>query len=189
MSHDDTIDLWRRFRSMDAEATGKLYEMHGPELRSFLRRHGATPEDVDDLVQNVFLKVLMKDVRPEAGTLRGYLFVAAKNEWRQQWRRRNKLSDWRRRARAEAAATPPPLVPEQSILEIHEIVRQVYENDFTSYQCDVFRRVYSGWTVTQIAIDLGRSEPAVRQQRYLIRKKVRSRLDPEAPSGEREGSK
>lgn len=189
MSHDDTIDLWQRFRSMDAEATGRLYEEHGPELRSFLRRHGATPEDADDMVQDVFLKVLMRDVKPESETLRGFLFVVAKNEWRQLWRRRNRHADWRRKARTDAAANPPPLVSEPSILEIHEIVRRVYENDFTSYQRDIFLRVLSGWTVTQIAIDLGRSRPAVRQQIHLIRNRVRARLDPLAPSGEKEGSK
>jgi RNA polymerase sigma-70 factor (ECF subfamily) len=68
-------DLLRRVASGDVEALGALYDRHARALLAFARR-AASPEDAEDIVQNVFLRALSCAERfdPAAASARPWLF-------------------------------------------------------------------------------------------------------------------
>ena len=60
-------------------AITQLVEKHELELRRFLRSSLPNAEDVDDVVQDVFCRVLRDDRALEATVPRAYLYKVARN--------------------------------------------------------------------------------------------------------------
>lgn len=82
-------DLLARFRAGDPEAFGELVEAMGPRLKGFYLRMGASEAVAEDLVQEVFLRVLQRSGRYRAsGRLDAYLLRIARNLWVDSRRRR-----------------------------------------------------------------------------------------------------
>ena len=83
----------RQTRSEDSDrALSELCESYWYPLYAFVRRQGHGPDDAADLTQGYFAKLLekeyLKDVRPEIGRFRSFLFASLKhylyNEWDRQ---------------------------------------------------------------------------------------------------------
>jgi len=55
------------------------YLSHSPELRNFLAKHVNNPSTVDELVQDVFLKIFKGAKRNSVEKPRAYLFAVARN--------------------------------------------------------------------------------------------------------------
>jgi len=86
-------DLLARFRAGDSSAFGELVEAMGPRLKGFYLRMGATEAIAEDLVQEVFLRVLQRSGRYRpAGRLDAYLLRIARNLWVDRQRRREPAS-------------------------------------------------------------------------------------------------
>lgn len=75
----------------DREAQARLYQTYLYPLYAYFRRRGATPEDAEDLVQDLFLKLLsgdgLRDLAPEKGKVRTWLLRCACNHWLDQAKR------------------------------------------------------------------------------------------------------
>jgi RNA polymerase sigma-70 factor (ECF subfamily) len=71
--------------SADVEALARLY---APALRRFFQRRIAEPADLDDLVQEVFLRLARRGDLAGVGNLEGYVFQTAANILRDRARRR-----------------------------------------------------------------------------------------------------
>lgn len=71
-----------RYRAGDSTAFDELVGDMGPRLKGFFLRQGAQPSTAEDLVQNVFVRVLqsLPRYRP-SGQLEGYLLRIARNLW------------------------------------------------------------------------------------------------------------
>ncbi len=67
----------------DLDAQARLYQTYFYPLYAYFRRRGATPEDAEDLVQDLFLKLVadhgLEGVAPEKGRMRTWLLRCAKN--------------------------------------------------------------------------------------------------------------
>ncbi len=65
------------------EALGKLYLKYWYPIYAFIRRHGSTPHEAEDLTQEFFYRVLQRDwlanVHPAKGKFRSFLLVCVKN--------------------------------------------------------------------------------------------------------------
>ena len=65
------------------KALEALCEAYWPPLYAFIRRQGNSPEDAADLTQGYLVQLLekgvLKDLRPEAGRFRSFLFVSVKH--------------------------------------------------------------------------------------------------------------
>ena len=93
-----------RYRAGDSAALDELVEGMGPRLKGFFLRQGAQPTTAEDLVQNVFVRVLQSLPRYQpSGQLEGYLLRIARNLWIDHRRRSGRVhSD------AEPAERPDP---------------------------------------------------------------------------------
>ena len=75
-------DLLVRYRSGDSAAFDELVEGMAPRLHGFFLRQGAEPATAEDLVQNVFVRVLQSMARYQpSGQLDAYLLRIARNLW------------------------------------------------------------------------------------------------------------
>jgi RNA polymerase sigma-70 factor (ECF subfamily) len=75
------------------EAWARLVELYGPLIRRWLIRHGAKPDDVEDITQDVLAVVVRRlpEFRHEhAGAFRGWLRAITANCVRDFWRKANR---------------------------------------------------------------------------------------------------
>jgi len=90
------------------EAMRDLLRRHGGAVRAALARHVARRHDLDDLLQDVWLKVYRARDRisPDAEALRPWLYRIARNVL---------LDQLRRRRPAEAPAVDAPVAPDRTL--------------------------------------------------------------------------
>ncbi len=83
LRHDSSDGAWNR-----------VVELYSPLIRGWLKRHGTTVADVDDVVQEVLTVVVRRfpEFRrePRAGSFRAWLRTITANCLRDHWRRNNK---------------------------------------------------------------------------------------------------
>ncbi|MBM4019028.1 MAG: RNA polymerase sigma factor [Planctomycetes bacterium] len=83
-------ELIARCQAGDRAAMERLYQVHAGWVMAYLRRCGFGPADVDDLAQDVFVR-LMKSLHtfdPRRGALVPWLATVARNVARRCWRGR-----------------------------------------------------------------------------------------------------
>lgn len=78
---EEDRELWDRIRRGDARAFDGLYRSQGPRLEAFLRRMLGNSQAAEDVLQEMFTRIWEhpNGFQPERGTLRAYLFGAARN--------------------------------------------------------------------------------------------------------------
>jgi RNA polymerase sigma-70 factor (ECF subfamily) len=86
-------ELFAAYLAGDAQAFGRIVVRWTPTLRGIMARGGAAPSEVDELVQEVFLRLhrSARDFRPDA-MLRPYLLTIALNLKRESTRQRVRRS-------------------------------------------------------------------------------------------------
>jgi RNA polymerase sigma-70 factor, ECF subfamily len=95
----DDRELWEQICRGDAPAFDALYRMHGPKLEVFLRRVLGSRQAAEDVMQETFASIWQhpNGFEPDRGTLRAYLFGAARKRatewWRKQGARRETLQN------------------------------------------------------------------------------------------------
>ncbi|MGH1557314.1 RNA polymerase sigma factor [Caulobacter segnis] len=68
----------------------QLIEVYGAPVRAFLRRRATNAADVDDLAQEVFVRLLRRADLDAIDNIEGYIFQTAANILREQHRRRGR---------------------------------------------------------------------------------------------------
>lgn len=81
--------MWERICHGDAGAFDALYRAHGPKLEVFLRRLLGNRQAAEDVMQETFVGIWQRrnGFQPDRGTLRAYLFGAARKRAADWWRR------------------------------------------------------------------------------------------------------
>jgi RNA polymerase sigma-70 factor, ECF subfamily len=82
-------ETWERIRLGDVQAFGEVYQAHGPSLEMFLRRLLGSRQAAEDVMQETFARIWQRPngFEPERGSLRAYLFGAAKKRAADWWRK------------------------------------------------------------------------------------------------------
>lgn len=82
-------ETWERIRRGDVQAFDEVYKAHGPRLEMFLRRLLGNRQAAEDVMQETFARIWQhpNGFEPEIGSLRAYLFGAAKKRAADWWRR------------------------------------------------------------------------------------------------------
>lgn len=154
------------------ESPARFFRDHVREVYAFVSRTtGATPSDVEDLVQETFLHAwrCREKFRGDCAAAT-WLMAIAKNKIRDRWRRR------------EAPATLVDMdrapLPEEVVrsAETGARVRRALASIGEDYERLLVRRHFEGETVRAIAEDLGESEDAVESRLRRARQALRDRL-------------
>lgn len=80
--------LLERVKAGDDQALGRLFDSEAPLVAARLRRRGASPFEVEDVLQETFLTVWTKagDYRGE-GSVAAWIWIIARNRWVSQQRK------------------------------------------------------------------------------------------------------
>jgi RNA polymerase sigma-70 factor (ECF subfamily) len=89
---DTSASLLDRLRGGDQDSWDRLVCIYTPLLRTWIRRAGVRPDDVDDLVQDV-LSILVRKLpefsyNPMLGSFRGWLKTLTVRRVRDHWKSR-----------------------------------------------------------------------------------------------------
>ena len=85
----DDRDVWERIRRGDESTFDALYRTHGPKMQMFLRRFLGNSQAAEDVMQETFAAIWQhpNGFVAERGTLRAYLFGAARKRAADWWRK------------------------------------------------------------------------------------------------------
>jgi RNA polymerase sigma-70 factor, ECF subfamily len=85
----DDQDVWERICRGDEGSFDALYRMYGPKMQVFLRRLLGNSQAAEDVMQETFAAIWRNPngFAVERGTLRGYLFGAARKRAADWWRK------------------------------------------------------------------------------------------------------
>jgi RNA polymerase sigma-70 factor (ECF subfamily) len=91
----DDRDIWERICRGDAGAFDVVYRAHGPKMEVFLRRVLGSWQAAEDVMQETFTAIWQhpNGFAPERGTLRAYLFGAARKRAADWWRKQGALRE------------------------------------------------------------------------------------------------
>lgn len=91
----DDRELWERIGRGDAFAFDALYRMHAPKLHLFLRQILRSRQAAEDVMQETFAQIWKSPngFEPARGTLRAYLFGAARKRAAEWWRKQGAASN------------------------------------------------------------------------------------------------
>lgn len=173
-------DLLAAVANGEIRALGALFERHEPALRRYLGRLGATPDDVDDLIQTTFLEVVRAAGRFDSTyAVRPWLFGIATMMVRRQ---RRSLA---RRAALVAAWTGLSSFPQPAystpddLFEHDELARRVQRalDRLASKKREVFVLVtLEGLSGEEAALVLGVPVKTVWTRLHYARRELRAAL-------------
>ena len=172
--NDNIIELGSREQPGRERLVKQLFEQHASVLRRFLRGHSVPPEETEDLVQELFTRLLSVDRLEErmtdaVGSVRSYLLTMANNLIVDRQRKRqvrNAYANAQREIEGERMEerTPDRIVAAQ--LEL-EAIRAVILNMPLNWQVALFLQRYRNMSYEEIALHMGVQAKQV--DNYLVR--------------------
>ena len=157
-----------RAAAVSAEELGAWMADHGPALRAYFSKR-TSPADVDDLVQDVFLRLQMRANATPVENVQGYLFRVAANVLVDR-RRHDATHGWSRTAPLDEAHDPiEELSPERTLIgkqDFTHLVLAISRLPPRMRAAFMFHR-FEQMTYPAIARRMGNSPDAVKQ---LVRK-------------------
>ena len=86
---NDDREVWDRICGGDTSAFEALYREHGVRLAAFLKQMTGDKQAAEDVMQETFAQIWKRPngFQPERGTLRSYLFGAARKRAAEWWRK------------------------------------------------------------------------------------------------------
>jgi RNA polymerase sigma-70 factor (ECF subfamily) len=168
----------------DAGAWAEFVEAYQPMIRAFVRRHGAATDDVPDIVQDVFVRLIPTLARfrfdPSRGRFRTWLWRVVGNivvNWNRKRNSRARTeAAWRERRSAHdrdndsAEPEQPYLRPllDQVLVEVHGTTLP------TTWAC-FEGRVLRDRPAVELAVELGVSQNSVYVNASRVLAQVRKR--------------
>jgi RNA polymerase sigma-70 factor, ECF subfamily len=160
----DDRELWEGICRGDAGAFDVLYQMHRPKLEVFLRRLLGSRQTAEDIMQETFTKIWQhpNGFEPARGTLRAYLFGAARKraaEW------------WRKQGEHKETVENEPALPKT---ETASIVMDVFTRLHQDARTLLWLREVEGYSYAELAEILEIPVGTVRSRLFGAREELRS---------------
>lgn len=154
---------------------GEYYSQHYEEVRAFVKSRLQFPEDTEDIVQNVFLRLLQIDKMISPVTLPCLVYTVARNLICDNWRRYNYRHQFEHilDGRSRSCLADDDTESVYSSQEINEILEQGIAR-LTGNMRTVYKlNVYDGMQVKEIAMKLDMKYKSAERQLGAARKEVR----------------
>ena len=164
---------------MNKQDTGYIYAQYRDKVFGFVRSKVFRPEDVEDLVQEVFLKIwqMREHLSPEY-SFRSFLFTIAKNKFLNDLRNRLTLLSYDEYT-AQLDAAEEGANTTENDFNFHELNEQILQakDKLSKRQRTIFEMSREeGLSSQEIALKLDISEQSVRNQLSSALKVLREEL-------------
>ena len=191
--NDNVIDLTARERTGREELVEQLFSRHAPAVRLFLRGRAVSHEQIDDVVQELFTRLmgmprLEEQVSDSIRNIRSYLLTMTNNLLVDRQRRRRVRNDYADAQRSLDVKQVEERTPERIVaaqLELEAIMAVLLDLPLHWRVAFVLQR-FRNMSYREIAMHMG---VTVRQVRYYLRRAMRrihkARRTIEAPGEER----
>lgn len=173
----DDREIWERICRGDAAALDTLYRSQSPKLEVFLRRVLGNQQAAEDVMQETFARIWQRPncFEHERGTLRAYLFGAA----------RKRAADWWRK---NGAATEPVLSETaQQSSEIGPLVSDAISRLSAEGRALIWLREVEGYSYDELAQVFDVPVGTVASRLFAVREELR-RIWHGTASAKKEGS-
>lgn len=151
------------------------YIAHRDELLAYASSRLGDSMEAEDVVQNVFLRLLTTDKMISATTLPALVYTMMRHQVMDYFRRHTTFEQYEhyiKRACIEETST-------ESVFSVREIIEQMERG--LAHLPEQFRpiyrmHVYGGMKVSEISKELGEGYKIVENRLYIARKAIRKRL-------------
>ena len=190
-SENRTSTSWLlRVKARDPQAWQRLTDLYGPLVFHWGRRHGLSPEDAGDLMQEVFSAVATAIDRflhrPEPGTFRGWLWTIARNKLRDHFRRAANREEAAGGTEAGLRLSSIPEIWSDDSVEVTDRVelQKLFRRALDQVRCEFEERTWQAFWLTTIdlrdtsdvATELSLSTNSVRQAKSRVLRRLRREL-------------
>jgi RNA polymerase sigma-70 factor (ECF subfamily) len=145
---NELIDLVERVRSGDSRAESELHRILQPQLLGFLHNRGVNTHDIDDLSQEVWLKVTRSLEQFKTGNFRAWFFTIVHSCLTDFFRSSS------RRKEAQALADDSDFV--QTKMEQNPLVEHLTDclREVGSEFVEVVRLIFEGHSASKLAVEM-----------------------------------
>ncbi len=180
--------LLQRARDKQPEAWQRLVLLYTPLVRHWCRRGGVAPQDIDDVVQEVFAKAVAAldsfQRREATDTFRGWLNGVTRHRILEHFRRVRRQLAAAGGSAAHGLILNQPELPTEPDDEERALNSQLYRDaleylrgEFEARTWQMFwRSVVDALPTASVAAELGVTSAAVRQARSRILRRIREEL-------------
>ena len=161
----DDRELWERISRGDALAFDALYRTDAPKLELFLRQILRSRQAAEDVMQETFAQIWRNPngFDPSRGSLRAYLFGAARKRAAEWWRKHG--ASWNRDLKNE---------PAEHKAEIASLVGDALARLPEEQQTLMWLREVEGQSYAELAVILDIPLGTVRSRLFAAREALRS---------------
>jgi RNA polymerase sigma-70 factor (ECF subfamily) len=161
----DERELWERIGRGDAFAFDALYRAHAPKLQLFLRQILRSRQAAEDVMQETFAKIWKSPngFEPTRGTIRAYLFGAARKRAAEWWRKNG--AAWNREVENE---------PAEYKAEIASLIGDAFARLPEDQRTLIWLREVEGQSYAELAVILEIPVGTVRSRLFTAREALRS---------------
>ncbi|MBW2368227.1 MAG: sigma-70 family RNA polymerase sigma factor [Deltaproteobacteria bacterium] len=148
---------------------GKVYIDYYDALRRFLARRFSSPEEVEDLVQETFLRAIQHH-NPELKPSLAFLFKIASNLSKDRFRENHRRFVDEHVPIDDVSISSPSGSPEQILRSKQgiEAMKRIFRDQNPNYRRVFLLHRFKGLTYDEIAIDLGISRSQVKYYMYHV---------------------
>jgi RNA polymerase sigma-70 factor (ECF subfamily) len=158
----DELELLNRARAFDKEALALIHDRYYQSIYRYLSFRIADPQTAEDMASEVFTRFLsaIKDRNAPPNTIRGWLFGAAQNVLKEQYRKQRQMN-WTELDESHAAAGR---TPEQRLEEraSKEELREALAELTPEQQNVLALRFGYGLPIKDVAETVNKSEGSVK---------------------------
>jgi len=159
--HDER-ELLTRARAFDKEALALIHDRYYPSIYRYLSFRIADPQTAEDMAGEVFIRFLsaIRDRSAPSNTIRGWLFGAAQNVLKEQYRKQRQMN----LVQLNESMTANGLTPEQIVAERAEkqALREALAGLTLEQQHVLALRFGCGMPIRDVAGMVSKSEGAVK---------------------------
>lgn len=139
------------------------------ELRLYLMRQGGKKDVAEDIVQDVFVKVLEMDLFLPPNKVKPYMYRMAKNRYIDYYRRRQKLQSILTTYLIPQSPTAHPGIINRLDPDISRAMARL-----SSKERELLKLKYlDEWSINEIAVRQHKRPSSIKMQLYRARKKLR----------------
>ena len=159
----DDRQLWEGIRRKDAGAFDALFRTYGAGLQGFLKQLLGNRQAAEDVTQETFASIWQhpNGFDPERGTLRSYVFGAA----------RKRAAEWWRKQRPQSHSATE--LVEACKAETKSLIGNAFDKLPPEQRNMLWLREVEGQSYAELAAVLGIPEGTVRSRLFAARKALR----------------
>ena len=155
------------------------YSLHRDELVSFIAVRIADADEAEDIVQDIFLRLLRGHQLITPQTLPALIYTMARNAVSDYYRRRRVYEEYEHYLRPSALSPQPSVDDTESIFSAQQLMERMERSlaRLPKACCEIYRlHIYDGMKVSDIAQELSLPYKQVENRLGQARKAVRQQL-------------